>query len=45
MATNITPGKPLCYEAGASGASFVVGYESKQNGVVRYAFTTDRGGA
>ncbi len=45
MATNITTGKPLCYEAGASGASYVVGYESKHNRVVRYAFTTGSGGA
>lgn len=45
MATNITTGKPLCFEAGASGASYVVGYESKQNRVVRYEFRTDGGGA
>lgn len=45
MATNITTGKPICYEAGTSGASYVVGYESKQNRVVRYGFRTDGGGA
>lgn len=45
MATTITTGKPACYAGGTSGASYVVGYESKQNRVVRYTFTTDSGGA
>lgn len=45
MATTITTGKPACYAGGTSGASYVVGYESKQNRVVRYTFTTGSGGA
>ncbi len=45
MAINISTGKPICYEAGTSGASYVVGYESRQNRVVRYGFRTGPGGA